>query len=298
MAHTTINGIQVSSVADGLREDPEWSGAVDERADDGSLFTSETTRKRRWQLQTTPMVAEEGEALRRLVEREGFAVGFDTAFALKGLAPTPASSWTRQATGGRFGGGRAAVTSGGRLEYALGTKLIPGRTWSPTVDGWTIIVHKKLDTDEGGDGTSYVHHLATGKTTFARNAAVNPPGVTQYRRGLPGSWSMGRWLHVEADGDVAVWGFDNANVAAAYDYDDLVVLPFAVTASWAAQLAAFGAAFAYPETPLLLLQGDAIPEPAGALVSGRVTSVQQRNMILQHRARNNARVLDLVLSER
>lgn len=263
----TVFGIRIPTTRNDWRQTPIIVGGGDDRVDSGVLGSGETTRKREWGTSLITGTQVEREAMRRLLEGDGLAVDFDdaTGFSWSGLGPSLATGVTYSASGGKRGG-RAILASAGALEYSLAQVMRqPDGAWSAT-RGWTIAVHKKLSVGDGGDGTTFHDHLATGSVAVVRGASANPAGVTQYRGGVAGSWAMGNWLAVTAGGVAGVYGYSNANVATAYDYDELVVLPWALPpammATWAANLATFRASYSVGRLPRVLLAGECIPDPA------------------------------------
>ncbi len=301
MPFATAFGITLPISRDKWVQTPVLVGEDDDdRADDGTLLTGETTRKREWDA-TAPVGSEvDREAFRRLLEGDGLHVDFDdaTAFAWRGIGPKTVGATFNVSGGVR--GGRASLNSGGALEYALRRFMRqPGGSWDPT-KGWTLAVFKKLTTADGGDDVTYVDHLATGSVVVARGASANPAGVTQYKNGVAGAWSMGRWLGLASNGDVGIHGYSNANAAAAYDYDELLVWPFALppslASSWAAQLAAFRVSSSMGQLPRVLLGGDCITE-ATLPVRCRMTKAQGEQAMLNGSWASNARVDDLSIRE-
>lgn len=282
---------------------PTIVGGSDDRADDGTLLSSQTVRKREWASTFVVGTEVEREAFRRLIEGDGLHVDFDdaTGFSWSGLGPKTATSVTYNASGGKRGG-RAIVGSSGVLEYAL-AKVVQQQDgdWAAT-KGWTVAVFKKLLTpDTGFDGT-FKDHLATGNVVVVRGASANPAGVTQYKDGVAGSWNMGNWLSVDADGDVGIHGYSNAGAAAAYDYDELLVLPFALPpallAAWATALATFRATYPVGRLPRVKLFGDCIASDTVPLeVRCRVSKSDIDPQFLGGGFAKNARVDDVTVRQ-
>ncbi|HEY1097396.1 MAG TPA: hypothetical protein VGF99_00655, partial [Myxococcota bacterium] len=237
----------------------------DDRADDGSLLTSEVTRKREWETSLVPGTDAERERLRRLVEGHGLAVDFadGSAFSWSGIGPKTSNGTPSSSGGPRTGS--YGLPGGGVLAYALARKMRQAdRAWSPA-DGWTLAVFKRLSAADGGDDVTLVDHVATGNVAVVRGAAANPVGVTQYRSGVAGSWSMGRWIDVATNGDVSICGWSNANTPTAYTYAELVVWPFAIPSTWAQQLSTFRTGRAVGQLPRVSLGGDCVDGAAVAV---------------------------------
>lgn len=299
MAFAEVYGIALPVAKKRWDLTPQVLGGSDDRADDGTLVSAQTVRKREWSTTFVVGTEVEREAFRRLVEGDGLHVDFDDAsgFSFSGLGPKTATSVVYNASGGKRGG-RAIVGSSGVLEYAL-AKVVQQQDgdWGAT-KGWTLAVFKKTSVGDGGDGTTFVDHLATGNVAVVRGAAANPAGVTQYRSGVAGSWSMGNWISVDADGDVGIHGYSNANVATGYDYDELLVLPFqlpaTLMATWAAALATFRSTTAVGRLPRVKLFGDCIGSDAAPLeVRCRVTRIDNDPQFINGAFQKNARVDDV-----
>lgn len=265
MPFATLHGITLPIARNEWRMTPVLVGSADARADSGELGGAETTLKREWSCSTIVDSQATQEVIRRLMEGDGIHVDFDDAsgFTRTGIGPSSATSVTYSASGGKRGG-RASVGSTGALVYALAKKMRQrDGDWAPT-KGWTVAVFKQLSLGDGGDGTTFFDHLATGNVAVVRGAAANPAGVTQYRSGVAGSYGMGNWLSVSAAGEVGIHGYTDSGGSLTYLYDELLVLPFALPtalmATWAAALATFRASYACGALPRVKLDGDCIPD--------------------------------------
>lgn len=255
MAYLTYNGITLPTLAGSFRETTEHIG--DEgRGQAGEYGDNLVARKRTWACTLVAQTKATAVKMRRYLEGEGQAWRFDgTAYSFKGEGPKAGGSFS-------VASGKVNVGSNSFIEFALANALTRGLTWAPT-QGWTLGVRKVLTGGDGGDGSTYVRHIATGSVAVARGAAANPVGVTQYKNGVAGNHSMGNWIDVASDGDVGIYGKTNANGNAAYDYDDLWFLPFAVESSWVAGLDAFlAAAGAHSRLKRVVLAGDALEDAA------------------------------------
>jgi hypothetical protein len=297
MPHFSINGVPWPQKADSVEESPDEVGEVDTRSLGGTGLSTRIARKRKWQSSSVIHTASEGEAWRRLVEGEGqcwpFTGAGGAAISTKGLGPS-SGTFTTAATGGVLSTGRVTPASGLSVGFDLARRLsVPGG-WLAT-KGWTLLLWKKISVADGGDGTAYFHHLITGAVGVTRGATANPAGVSTWRNGVLGSYGVGNWIAVGST--TSLWGYSNANVAAAYDYSNVVVLPFVVPTSWVASLYAFHAANAWPALPRVRLGGDVVEDVGGVDILGRVTRLQQRAVVLAGTQRTNARVLDLELRE-
>ena len=289
MPHLTCNGITVATKSESFEEVADIAGLSDARGTDGGLATSDTVRKREFSIETVTATQANAEQLRRILEGDGQAWPFNnTSLSAAGLGPQ-SGTFTLSASGGKFAG-RCTVGSGSVFEVALARRMkqLSGVAWAATL-GWTLMAWKKLTAPDGGDGTTFFHQLATGSVVVTRGASANPASVTQYRNGVAGSYSMGNWIGVAADGDALISGHSNAGAAAAYDYSDFVVLPYTVTAAQALALYNFTSSRAFPALPFVSLGGDALPTPITARC--RIKKIAQRRLILDGAFRNNAAVL-------
>lgn len=297
MPHVTINGVPWPMAVDSVDEQPEDIGEHTARSLNGNGTATRIARKRRWAGRSTFHAAAEGEAWRRFVEGEGqswtFASG--NAISAKGLGPS-SGSFTVSASDGVHGLGKVTPASGNSVGFTLAKRLGVAGGWAAT-KGWTILVWKRLSVGDGGDGTAYHHFVISGAVGVTRGASANPVGVSQWRGGVAGNYSVGNWLSVGTT--TALWGYSNAGAAAAYAYSGLVVLPFVIPSSWVASLAAFHAASSWSAVPgAVRLGGDVVADAGGPVdVIGRVKRLPQRSLVLNGTRVSNARILELELTE-
>jgi hypothetical protein len=265
----TAFGITLPFAKNKWRMDPVDVGAADERVDRGSLVRSRTARKREWSTSTTIGTQAERVALRRLLEGDGLHVDFDDAsgFSFSGIGPKTSASCVFSSSSGKRGG-KVQVGSTAVLEYGLAELMgQEDGAWAPT-KGFTVAVHKFVS-------GSWRDYIATGSVVVTRGASSgNPVGVTQYENGLAGAHAMGNWLSVDADGDVGIHGYDAAGSGAAFDFDELLVWPFAlppsVMATWASALNTFRASRSVGRLPHVLLSGDCILDASPLEVTCRL----------------------------
>jgi len=294
MPFMTLNGVTVPVAADSFVDVYERTSPISVRSAGGVRLDSMQRNPATWSARTTIRSRDEINALRRLVDGHGHIWGFNDSSSLSstGLAEDVGSVFTLNASGGKFGG-RCTVSSGQAFYAALGERMFD-RPWTSS-RGWTIACFKKLAAGDGGDGSTYFHHVATGAVTVTRGASANPASVTQYRNGAAGSFSMGNWISVTTDGRIGIHGYSNANATAAYDYDELLVLPFVLPSTWAAGLYAFHNANAWPSIPRLRLGGDCVVTPVD--VVGQSGAVAQHNVRLGGVHTSTARSLAFDLFE-
>lgn len=287
MAHLEVNGLRIPGAADTFEEVPDFVGEHSKRAIDGSYQESHVARSSTWTCKTVYTKPDVGTALTKWLGGDGHSFDFaSSAYSGKGLGPKSGSAYTRSASGGKHAA-RITVSSGGVFELALRRRMSIPEGWDPTTHGWTVFTWKKV-------GSSFTHYLATGAVVVTRGASGgNPAGVAQFEDGVAGSFAIGNWLSVGADGDVAIHGRANAGTNAATDYSGLVVLPYRVPAEWVPSIHAFHDEREWPRLPRLHLSGDAFEVPVSA--HGRASKSAQRGIVLGGTHYNNARVIDVSL---
>jgi hypothetical protein len=294
MPFLSLNGVTVRVAADSFVDNTERIGGAATISASGRRLNTRNVELRQWTGRTTILARSEFEALRRLIDGHGHVWHFDSASTVLSTTGISAAGGSPDAAGGKFGG-HVTVSSTANIRFSLGTRMFRRGTWQGT-DGFTIICWKKLIVGDGGDGTSFYHHIITGSINHARAASANPVGVTQYRNGVAGSYGVGNWFAVESDGDVLLYGYSDGNVGTAYDYDDVVILPFAIPSTWASGIYTFHNARAWSDLPKLTASGDAFAESVVTVdgVSGRAL---QHNAMIAGAHANNARALEFDLHE-
>lgn len=297
MANLTFNGITIPGASESLKEAPDFVGDVNDRVASAEHVENYVARKRKWTCKVIAQTAAKSVAMRRYLEGEGQSWSFDsTMYSGKGEGPASGGGYTRSGTSGVHGG-KVNVSSGDVLEFALAYALGQPGGWVPT-KGWTLMVWKQLSVGDGGDGSAYYHHIATGSVAVTRGSSANPASVTQYRNGVAGSYSMGNWIDVASDGDVGIYGKSNANTSAAYDYDDLVFLPFVLDSSWVTGLYTYLASYAHPALKRVMLSGDQIEDAApGVEVHIRATEIPRKRRVFSGSSTSAARELQLTITE-
>jgi hypothetical protein len=303
MSFLEVLGIAVPVRKNSWPGKPLFVGQDVTRALDAALCEGRRRRVREWSgVKMVFLEPETAHALRALLEGQFLAVSFDDGtHSFDGIEPAAGGSYTQSATDGKHGG-RLSVSSNNHIAYALEDELgVPGG-WFP-VKGWTVICWKRLTTTDDGIGGAgaYYHHIATGAVAVTQGASANPADVTQYRNGVAGSYSMGNWLQV-LDGEVRLYGKDNDGTNNAKDYDELLVLPFALPAAvadaWAASIYAFMDAHAVGRAPFVKIAGDCIPDASPLEVRFRVTAEHNVNVWLAGTHYNNALELECDVRER
>lgn len=297
MPHLSINGVPWPMAVDSVKESPDEVGGVFTRSLGGALTSTRIGRKRKWSGKSSFHVASEAEAWRRFVEGDGqswpFTFTAGAAISSKGVGPS-AGTFTTSGSGGVLGTGKVTPASGSYVGFQLARRLgVPGG-WTAT-KGWTLLCWKQLSVADGGDGTTFHHHVISGAVGVTRGASANPSGVSTWRNGVSGSYGVGNWLSIGTT--TALWGYSDAGAAAAYAYSGIVVLPFVVPVAWVPFLYAFHASTLWPSLPRVRLGGDVVEDAGGVDVCGRITELPQRSIVLAGQRRNNARTLDLELTE-
>lgn len=188
-----------------------------------------------------------------LIEGNGHKWSFDNdLYSSKGLGPQAGYTITMSAAGGVAGGGYMQVTSA----QTIGWRKVQYGDWSMLVYKYT-----------GGAWHQYVY-------TYDASTAT----ALQYKDGLPHTPIAGdsilNWFTVTGSADFVFSGKDIDGVNGNSRYDELVIVPWLMTAS---MVAAFHAntgigGMPFSELPLLWVTGSIIPDGpvqfVGAPVSG------------------------------
>lgn len=256
MPFLAINGITLPVRGGSLKRDEIEIGERG-RMFDGSPWSGVRARKRRWAFGTPPMTQVDAAAWRALLSGVGHTADFE------------ADTWTAQGVQGVLSGTAARSTVGEFAgSYSL---LIPAGTenscaWTfPAWSAWTVAVRDVL------------HFMW--KSDLPGKVLVN---------GSQADWSLS-WF-TWSSGLLTLSG----NGASGNHFlDDLLVLPFAVPASWAAQMAAHPRALL--PLPTLEASGDMVGAPLG--VVARVTGSEQVQCMLGGSWTPNAEQLDVELEE-
>lgn len=240
MAWLAISGIDLSAIA-ATAQDPKGDrrdiGEAAE-ASDGSWRVTRQTRKRDLSFLSIPLAGSDAYAWESLITGEGHHWTFDSSlYGSKGMGPTAGFVASQTAGTPKFGAGVLRVTATtGTITYAAAVNSAGG------TGAWTVMVWRF----ESGVWHHYVVTSAGHK-----------------------------WLDgVRADGTSTTWlSVSGANVTitntagAAQDYDDLVVLPFAVLDAWPPLVFA-AASIAFSDLPFLTVAGLLVPEAATRKMAG------------------------------
>ncbi len=232
MSFLAINGVELRVAVDSFSEKPREIGEHD-TSFNGTGVVSRQGTKRDCAFETVLFTPTEGRAWDKLLRGEGHVWSFDSSFySSKGLGPNAGYVATILAGSAKFGASQLSLTATtGTITFA--TQL--GSTWSLMF--WRY---------ESG---AWHHYIICSDTT-------------EYYDGAAGAYAT-TWIAVSG-GSVTI---TNATGSAVL-YDDLVVLPFVVPATWAAIWGV--AATAFPSLPSLSAAGDFDPE--ARTVKGMVSS--------------------------
>lgn len=238
MAFLTVCAVAVDVAdASGRRN---WADLSDRRRTfSGSLRSTHTAQKRSWECATPPMASDAADAVSALVRGLGHTWRFTAdAYSSKGLLGTEVGTPTYNQAG--FADAKAMSLDS--TEYVDWT---PSGLDSLTGD-YTLLVRR----DETG-WQHYVIRSLGGTIDKWKNGATHSPAIT--------------WMTVTG----GVLRLGEAAVSSTVKYADLVALPFAIPSSWVASLQT--ATRAFPERPLLEVNGDLVSTPATPIqMRGRV----------------------------
>lgn len=238
-----LNGINCGALMISTTEPKETTRAIGDTSEaaDGQTTTTRLTKKKDLAFSSVPLSYAKAHAWQSLISGEGEAWSFDSnLYGSKGTGPSAATGATRQAGGAKFGPGklRLAATTGS-ITYQSVTLNEFGASVGWHVMFWRLFSAVWSHYQLRSDGVAWV------------NGVVDPMGAFA----IPN-------LTVSTDVTLA-----NAS-GSALDFDDLVVLPFAVLDDWPAQI--YAAAVAYGPVPYMKATGDLVNEQTTRLVLGRV----------------------------
>jgi hypothetical protein len=239
-----LNGVAVAVMVDSVQREEVEIGEGLTRAYDGSNLRTTQAYKRQWKARTTFLSQAESTALIALLQGRGDHWNFDAdKYSDKGMVATADTNTTITATTPKYGAGSLSIA-------ALNTNGITFPT---------------------GLGTSYcvmVWRLESG-TWFWYWINVTNGTVALYKNGVSTATSLPAWITVSS-GSLRLVGVTGT----VFQYDDLVVLPFAVPLAWQAQLYAFAQTQAFPLAPALQISGDITP--ASFVGQGKPSAVSHR----------------------
>ncbi len=224
MAYLEINnfavGAQINS-ATANDDGPRFQA----RMYDGSVFRDEVRDVQRWEFVSGLIDKADRDQLRHLIRGDGEHWSFDSdQYGSKGTGIS-AGTYVISATDPKFGAGR--------IEPSTTITFAPA--WLSNVDPWTVAYWRD---ETAGPGASWKH------------VVVNSSGQ---------KWEDG----VRNDSlDTSELSVSSAEIdlTTAYEaYDDLVILPWAITPAFGD---AYPQSYAYPDLPKVRLDGDAFEDSA------------------------------------
>lgn len=244
MPFLRVNGVPVRVARRSYSDAPEDIGSV-ARAYGGRLRKSRHARKRVVSFDLPAMSPAAAVAWEGLLTGAGERWSFDShLFGSKGTGPTSSTGATSDATRARFGAkSLRLVATTGTITYANSGNTVAGASYlfwhwnGATWDAWAYVA------PDGVTFARYKNWVATGTT---------PSGLTV----TPSAISI-----ILAAGGADVW------------VDDLVVLPYAVVATWITVDLFPSSSVAFSDLFEVRLEGDAVAEATSRTVIGRVSAV-------------------------
>lgn len=195
------------------------------RAFSGKMLGTHRAIKNKWQFTTTWLVELEWRFLRALLEGEGHHWSFDSStewkYSSKGMGPTSgtAANGSRYTTATKFGAGALSVTAGNYVQFNVGYS-----------NEWTVMLW--------GATSSFANHYIVNNSSQkwvdgVRNDAASTPFITM------------------SSGNLRI---GDTGAGAAQYFDDIVVIPEKINASWAEDLGVMSNAFS--ALPLIRVNGN------------------------------------------
>lgn len=242
MTVLSVNKINIGSIVATAEEPKGERREVGDTAQstNGALRLTRQALKRNLVLRTVPLTIATAYAWECLLTGEGEVWSFDSSlYGSKGTGPSANVGCTAPASSPKYGAGRLSVpATTGSISYPFAS------SYGSTAD-WTVLVWRSTN-----GGSSWTHHVIRSDGSKWVNGVTSVAATT--------------WLSVSS-GTATI-----ANTTgSAVEYDDLVVLPFAVPDAWPADVYAAGAAF--PPLPYIDITGDLVPEQAARRVLGSVS---------------------------
>lgn len=228
MPFLTVNGLTVQ-----VRKD-SWSESNDDvqttgRAVNGTYFRDVVAYKRGWTGETPILTGTTAAALRDWIKGRGDYASFESSTRTsRGLTPSGTGTANTSTSEKKFGTRSLLISSGGTAAYAFG---------SGYASRWTVCVWKRTASNV------FTHYAIDDAGTQYKAGAVHTPS---------GSDSVANWL-TSSSGTFTLLGKDIAgtNSASAY-YDELVVVPYRMTSTQIAALAARTAALSSVPSAVLV----------------------------------------------
>jgi len=238
MAFLTINGLTISVKDAGATIQRAGFGVLNGRSFSGTAAPERSSLIRSFEVETTMDTMDNQRSLAGLVGGEGHYWAFDAdLYSSKGLPPDTGYTITMSATGGQVGG-YVQVTSGQTLTYSYATS-----------SDFTMMVWKK-------EGVNWLHYA------YVYDVATTT--VIQYKSGAPhtpaGTDNITNW-YAFSSGTHTFRGKNIAGTDGNAPYDDLVIVPYAMTPTMVASFYALtNGGVPFSSLPKLTMGGDIIPE--------------------------------------
>ena len=293
MPALTINGVTIEISADSFREETVESGDIFARSTANQMFSDMGMVKRRWSFRTRQMESLKAAKLRMFMEGNAQVWPFFSVPPISGAGVGANGAGVWSSTTGFHGDG-LLIGSASSFGVALANKLNVPNGWDAT-KGWTIgFWSYRTVVADGVPADGWYFYLASGAITYIRASAANPVGVTQYRNGVAGSFSLGSVIGVGTTTSIS--GYTLNNVATAAYYDDLFVLPFEIPAEWATMLYAFALTTPIAPAPLMVANGDHLDNVA-TNVFIRVTATSHVNATIAGVSKPNVKMMEVTMEE-
>jgi hypothetical protein len=260
MAYLTISGFEVPVAAGSSSFDNSELGSRSQ-AFSGQQLPEARSLTRGLTLKTALESKADALPLMGLIQGDGHAWAFDSSlYSSKGLGPQAGYTVTMSATGGVTGGGYVQVTSAQTLGYRY-----------LTYGDFSVMVYKYT----GGAWHQYVYTMdrSSGTVTQYKDGATHSP--------VAGDSILNWFTYTSSTSDFAFAGKDIDGTNGNSRYDQLVIVPWLMTAS---MVAAFHTQIAttnipFSPLPLLWVSGDIIPDGPLYFVGGPVSGAMRIAMI-------------------
>ncbi len=253
MSWLTINGVEIPVKFPSATRMRYRHGAMDKRSFDGSSRHHHRTTKRIWKFVTVDMTEAAANQLEGFLTGLGYRFSFDTTIFDdgKGLGPNAGYSGDTSAAVKLLGARSQYVASGNKSIYATGI-----------IGDYSILVH---------------HYIASWKT-WAVSYNSDTSTLTKYHTGAVSAdtigfleWSAGT-LTIHGKNDTGGADMAGSSANANVYYDELIVLPFQITAALhTAHYGTAGAGLAFGSLPKLAMAGDVVSTGAPINVHGKIT---------------------------
>lgn len=308
MPFLSLNGVTIPVFKDSFKEHPVFTGDFVARGINGSLLESRSSRKRQWTFQTTVQRATIAEQYRMWIEGLGQGFSFNSidttnlqAYSRAGVGCAYTVTSLANTAAAKYGADCLGVASGEKFAFLQRNRVGRYANYAPT-QGWTHIFWAYLTNASGetAGADGWYHHILKGSVSHDGASGANPAGVTQYQSGVT-TTNKGRLI--TADGiKFGLWGkrATVADTSAQKDYDDWLVVPFEIDASWAPQIYSFAGSYPLGMPPCVKLWGDCISYESSPIeVVGRVDTIDLMVAKLPGASttENNNKILNVTLHE-